>query len=167
MRNKKMKRIFALVLCCITLIVFSGCAIVPFPLKIRCDVEEITSIEVYHFNSSAYLNSETEELEYFSVEEDCVVKAEPIAYVEEADYQQFISDAEELPFKMFIVLASVDPSWEYTDYVVKMNWEGDYQLIASKGGGLLLYCEEEAWQNFLKKYIGEEHFNKSQENSQS
>ena len=72
---------------------------------------------------------------------------------------------EATPFKQDIILipAAWDPSWGYMGYVVKINCKEDYHLIANKGGGSFSYCEEEDWQEFLKKYIGEEHFQFTQE----
>ena len=163
-----MKKILSLVLCCITAISFSSCVTIPTPLDICFEAEEITSIEVYYFDEPIYWDSETKGWIYKNWEEEykeTPYTGEPIAYVEEADYEQFISDVEELPFKVTTLLipAPFDPIRHYGGYVVKINCQDEYELVANYGGGNRRDCSDEDWQEFLKKYIGEEHFQFTQE----
>ena len=155
-----MKKLITFVLCCFMLVACSSCVMIPVSLNIKYSTEEITSIEIYYFEESFYFDQgwEREEIMEDGSSEWVSYEGGPIAYVQEEDYAQFISDIKALPFKFVAILAPSDPQWYYDDYVVKINSGDKCQLISDLGGGSWLYCEEDVWENFLKKYIDESCF---------
>ena len=163
-----MKKILTAIVCCMALCIFSGCITVPVGAeKIAASPEEIVSIEVYYFEDAIYReDGQWMKYSYQDGEEiRTSYEAEPIASVKQEDYAQFIADYEELPFTMtFIIFAAMDPSWYYMGYVVKVTTEDTYYLYTSQAGGSMAYCKDEIWEEFLKKYIGEEPFQIVKEN---
>ena len=124
-------------------------------------MEEIVSIEVYYLDEPVYDRDGRWEQYSYQDEQEIFIpyEAEPIGSVKQEDYAQFIADYEQLPFMMTIIIgAAMDPAWYYTGYVFKINTEETYYIYASGAGGSLAYCEDDVWEEFLKKYIGSEPF---------
>ena len=163
-----MKKIFTSIVCCMALFIFSGCAVLPFRgSKITENPKEITSIEVYYFGDPMYDNN-GEWGEYSYQEGGSVYipyEGGPIGSVKKEDYEEFITDYENLPYKPFIIVMMDPASW-YRGYVVKVNTDEDYSLYAV-GHGHSDELDRSAWEEFLKKYIGEEPFQIVEESKQS
>jgi len=161
-----MKKKFVCILLAIATFLFSGC--VTFPVErvvVRANPKEVTAIEVYYLEEGAYWDT-TEKYWYYgewnyktSSQDITVYDYQPIAYVNQEDYADFITDAKALPYTMSVIIgAAMDPSWAYYDYVVRIVSGDEEEIVHNKAGGDLAYCEEDIWQDFLKKYIGEEPF---------
>ena len=161
-----MKKKFACILLAMVTFLFSGC--VTFPVErvvVRANPEEVTAIEVYYLEEPAYRDSTekywyNEQWNYKTSSHDFTVyDYQPIAYVNQEDYADFIADAKALPYTMTVIIgAAMDPGFRYYDYVVRIVSGDKEEIVRNKAGGDLAYCDEPVWQNFLKKYIGEEPF---------
>ena len=171
-----MRRMCTAIIYCIALFLFSGCIRIPVsPPKAELKLEEILSIEVYYFEEPVYDNdfdrNEGGKWEQYSYTDEGEIvipyEAEPIASVKKEDYAQFLADYEGLPFTMLIIIGAVDPSRFYTGYIVKINTAETYYLYTSSCGGSLAYCKDEVWEEFLKKYIGEEPFQRVEESKKA
>ena len=168
-----MKKILALLLAAFMLVLFSGCITVPVETqKVLAKPEEITSMEVYYFPDAVYFDDNVWTTQSISTDENgeyidiyIPYETEAIASVNEEDYASFIADYEALPYTYTFILAAVDPARYFIGYVVKINLNcgEDFRFLRNTAGGSMDYCEEEIWENFLKKYIGEEPFQTTQE----
>lgn len=162
-----MKKIIICVMTFIMTVVLTGCIKLPVNERVYSVEEEITAIEVYFFEEPVYWDKEercwyyetwNEETEEYDI---TVCEQQPIAYVAKADYSSFLADANDLPYTITVIIgAAMDPVWFYEDYVVRIVSGEKDEIVCNKSGGDLAYCKEEIWQDFLKKYIGEEVFNR-------
>lgn len=170
-----MKRFLAMLLCLVTACLFVGCIPIPSKYNVKTEVEDITSIEVYYFEDNIYWNYKTQSWEYRiwnqETEKDDIIPydGEPIAYIDVESYAALVEDAEAMPhmFGVPIIPVAMDPAWFFYGYVIKINTATDCELIHRSAGGSAYYFEEEDWNAFIKKYIGEELFMQIEQATQS
>ena len=170
-----MKRFLAMLLCLVTACLFVGCIPIKFDYDVVTEAEDITSIEVYYFEDNIYWNYNTRSWEYRiwneETEKDDIIpyEGEPIAYIDAENYAALVEDVEAMPhiFGLPIIPMAIDPAWFFYGYVIKINSETDCELIHRSAGGSVYYFEEEDWNAFIKKYIGEELFMQIEQATQS
>ena len=163
-----MKKKLSCLLLVIVIFLFSGCVFIPVENVVHSDPNKVTAIEVYYLEELAWWD-ETEK-QWYNVEWNektsdwdlvfCI--DQPIAYVNPEDYADFIADAKALPYKITIPLLPfpTDPIFEYYHYVVRIVSGDEEEILCHNGDGRDSHCDETVWINFLKKYIGEEVFEK-------
>ena len=150
----------------LSLTLLTGCVTFSVKAKLHSKAENVTMIEVYRLDKP--VDWDREKKIWYKREpiddnyEECqtvIYDYQPIAYVNEEDYADFIADGKALPFKVsWIVGAAVDPAWYYKGYVVRIISGEEEEMFCNQAGGYIAYCNEDIWQEFLKKYIGEAAF---------
>ncbi len=148
---KKYKSFLTLLLLLGVLLSLSGCIVLTFE-KYYDDIdrEKLSSVEFFDLRNGQTL-------------------LDPSAHIlpaEEAD--PFLDDLAKIRFedKMVIVLAAVDPSFEWGEWVVRLNYtDGTYTLISNKGYGASYDandknidtnhygCADEEWYTLIEKYV--------------
>ena len=162
-----MKRIVLLFLSSILVMsCLSGCIIIPRYHHFEIDVRTVSSIQIYDLCedegwSSQFLATET-----------------PVYDISEEQSADFLANLSNIQFEdaIIIVLAAIDPSFNYDVWTVRINYtDGSYELISCLGYGQTFDsnneqikghhwgCEREVWEDFLEKYVPEEIFNHHQE----
>ena len=147
---KKCKLFLGVVLLLGVLFSLSGCIVLSFDHYYDdIDKEKLSSVEFYDLRG------------------DKTLADPPIYTLEEEQTEAFLEDLSKIHFKetMVIVLAAVDPSFEWGDYVVKLTYEdGSYTLISDGGYGETrdangeaidvnhYDCEEKNWLRLILKY---------------
>ncbi len=157
-----MKRIVFFVL----LLVFvmnslTGCIIIPQYKHFKIDADSVSSIEIYDLCKVDTYESyflETEDVDYTIPEEKA---------------SDFLKDLSDIRFSdhILIILAAVDPSFSYDTWTVRINYaDGSFELISCDGYGQSFDengtkidshhygCDNDEWNEFLKKYIPKEIF---------
>lgn len=121
-------KLFLLVFTIIVLTVsLNGCIIIPLTEYYDFSVEEVVSVQFYDLRNS-------ESYHYSGFDKSC----EPVYTVSEEDKAEFLEDFSKLEFSdaIVIVLAAVDPSFNYGDWVVRINFSnGQYTFYSSGGYG--------------------------------
>ena len=155
-----------LAFCLSVLLAFSltGCMFIPSWKKVdvRYDSSEIVSVELYDLTQRSY------DGRFYGLDEDIdqmETELDPIDTLDAERYADFVTDLEKLTFSnhLFIVLAAMDPSYNYYGYTVKITYQnGDYDIISHTAQ---LYdaeenyaennwsCDEEKWDSFIKEYF--------------
>ena len=151
------KRFVIVVLALSMMFTLSGCIYVTIDeyYEIAHDTPEIESIALY-------MTSQEEDAQINELIET------PVAEISPDDFDEFVDDLEKLPFVngMYIMLAAMDPSFFFGDYVIKINYKNDdYELISNSSFQQVYYANGEiddlhysiddtAWAGFLQKYFG-------------
>ncbi len=148
---KKCKLFLGIVLLLGVLFSLSGCIVLTFD-KHYDDIEkeQLTSVQFYDLRGDENFSNAL----LYTLPED--------------QTDAFLEELAEIRFEetMVIVLAAVDPSFEWGNYVLRLNYtDGTYALISSEGYGetcdangevidINHYgCNEKEWNSLIKKYI--------------
>ena len=123
---KIQKTILMSALILVMLVSLTGCIIIPLTKYYHFDPEEVSSIDIYDLresgtNESGFLETEV-----------------PIYTIGQDKKAEFLSDFSEVKFEsaIVIVLAAVDPSFDYGNLVVRINFaDGSYSLYSCAGYG--------------------------------
>ncbi len=159
----KIKCIFILLVLFVTLTLFSGCVVIPMHKQYNdINVNSVASVEIYDLrksvtNYNTFLKTES-----------------PVYTINDDQTENFFDDLGDIRFTdhIIIVLAAVDPSFHYGDWVVRINYnDGTFCLISCAGYGETYNsnnevidsnhysCDDEEWEQFIKKYIPQETYN--------
>jgi len=113
------KTILLIIVLVLALISFSGCVTLYKDFELHEEVDQISSIQVYHFD------------EWF-LPEKIDDSFQPIKIVDESFYQEIASDLQGIEYKYAICLImGVDYEYELYGYVIKVQYKsGAYQLIS-------------------------------------
>ena len=124
---KKLRLAWILLLIFVLLISLNGCVIIPRHMNYDdINREQVSSVDIYDLyksesNYSDFLTTET-----------------PVYTLTNDQLDSFLSDLADIRFTdyIIIVLAAVDPSFSYGDWVVRINYtDGSYSLISCDGYG--------------------------------
>ena len=154
---KSIRYILAAIVPFILLGMFCSCIIIPLNKYYDdFDVVSIASVEFYDLRQAenhyvGFLDTET-----------------PNYTLPEEQKEEFFEDLAKINFKdyIIIVLAAIDPSFYFGDWVVRINYtDGSFTLL-SNGGYNVSYdpsgehvdanhwsCDDEEWYAFIYKYI--------------
>lgn len=143
-------------------IIFSltGCIIIPrYKRYDDIDVEKVAAIEIYGIHKCERKISSD-------------VNADTLVYsLDENEFSDFLNKLSKIQFKdhIIIVLAAIDPSFNYGNYVVKIMYNNEkYMLISDAGFGESFDadgnridknhfgCDTEKWENLIFDYLPEE-----------
>lgn len=143
-------------------IIFSltGCIIIPrYKRYDDIDAEKVSTIEIYDIRECERKISSN-------------VNADTLIYsLDENEFSDFLNKLSKIQFKdhIIIVLAAIDPSYNYGNYVVKIMYNNEkYMLISDAGFGELFDadgnrtsknhfgCDTEKWENLIFDYLPEE-----------
>lgn len=124
----KLHKRLALVIITITLLVFmSGCIIIPLSKYYVFSAEEVTSVQFYDLRSLDSGNKS-------GFDKIC----DPVFTLPEADKKVFLDDFSKIKFSdtIIIMIAAIDPSFSYGDWVVRIDFSnGQYTFYSSAGYG--------------------------------
>ena len=153
-----MKRIFSATLLILALLLsLSSCIVIPIYKNFDLDPETVSSVQIYdlRFGDSYY--------DDFLEQEFLLVHT-----LEASQTSDFLSDLAEIRFSkhLVIMIAAMDPSFHYGDWVVRVNYtSGAYSLISCDGygteydaNGELIKthhfgCDREEWKDLIMRYI--------------
>ena len=158
---KLFKRLVVLLLTVAILSFFTSCIWIPRKTNYDINEDALSSVEIYCLdnNSSHY--------------DDFVETEQPIYTLKEDQIDGFIDELENIRFddSIFIVLAAMDPSFYYGEWVVRINYDdGSYDLISCDGygatydeNGLIVSTnhysyDDEKWEEFVKSYLPAEDY---------
>ncbi|MPM90422.1 hypothetical protein SDC9_137543 [bioreactor metagenome] len=156
-------RVFKFSLLAILLIVvltsFSSCIIIPVYKNYKINREDLSSVDIYDMR-----NCENNYNDFFVAET-------PVYTLTDDQLDDFLSDLADIRFSdhIIIVLAAVDPSFSYSNWVIRLNYtDGTYTLISSGGygetydakGDLIktnhFGCDDDEWRQFISRYLPSE-----------
>lgn len=155
---KRKQMLCALSLSLAMLVTLTGCIIIPIPKRYEIALEDVSSIDIYDLRDCDY---------YYPSEETLVYT------IEEDQMEDFLQDLSDVPFTdiIIIVLAAIDPSFNYGDWTVRINYtDGSYTYISCGGygtthdadGSLIdsnhYSCDTDEWEAFIEKYVPEDIF---------
>lgn len=158
---KTLKVFLISVLSLAILLSITGCVIIPLHKNYNLDSEEVASVEIYDLR-----NSETHYSNFLEAES-------PVYTVKKDKTADFLSDLSEIDFSdaLIITIAAVDPSFEYGDWVVRINYADEsFSLISCNGYGESydsngetaddnhFGCDNDEWNQFIGKYVPEDIF---------
>ena len=148
---------FLLVLMIFVLIVsLSGCIIIPLTKHYDIPAEEVASVQFYDLR-----NQDSAHYSGFNT------ILEPVYTIPEEDTEAFLDDFSRLKFSdaIVIVLAAIDPSFYYGDWVIRINFSnGQYTFYSCDGYGETFdaegkrissthfSCDDEELKNLVIKY---------------
>jgi len=150
------KKLYCVLLLAAFLTSLTGCIIIPRRAHYDIDEERLRSVQIYDLRNSDNHNSTLLE------------KETPVYELTQEQTANFVSELEGLSFDntLFIVLAAVDPSFNYGDWVARINYDdGEHILISSWGYGATYDGEgnvissnhysydDEEWEQFIKSYL--------------
>lgn len=140
----------------------SGCIIIPRYRHFEIDATTVLSIQIYDLCESE---------SYY----DQFIKTEtPVYEIPQEQTANFVADLNSITFTdyLIIVLAAIDPSFNYGKWTVRINYsDGTYELISSGGYGETYdsnnervsghhwSCDDVEWEAFIGQYVPEEIFN--------
>lgn len=109
----------------VLIVSLSGCIIIPLTKHYDIPAEEVESVQFYDLRNP--------ELSHYSGFDTSI---EPIFTVPEENKEEFLDDFSKLKFSdyIIIVLAAIDPSFYYGDWVVRVNFTNDQYTFYSCGG---------------------------------
>mgnify|MGYP003448367051 CR=1 FL=1 len=152
----KLCKPFLLVIVTLLLVVsLSGCIIIPLWKYYDIPAEEVASVQFYDLR----------DLE--SNRSNFATTLEPVYTIPEEDTEDFLDDFSKLKFSdtIIIVLAAIDPSFDYGDWVVRINFSnGQYTFYSCGGYGETFdaegkriasthfSCDNEELENLVGKY---------------
>lgn len=139
---------FLFVLMTFVLIVsLSGCIIIPLTKYYDIPIEEVVSVQFYDLRNQDLACSSGF---------DAIL--EPVYTIPEENTEDFLDDFSKLEFSdsIIIVLAAIDPSFYYGDWVVRINFtNGQYTFYSCGGYGETFDADG--------KYISSTHFSCDEE----
>ena len=124
---KLYKRFAFAIITIFLLLSMCGCIIIPLSKYYDISAEDVTSVQFYDLR-----NAET--AEYYGFYKDY----EPVYTLPEEENADFLNDFAKLEFTdtIVIVLAAIDPSLTYGDWVVRINFSnGEYTFYSCGGYG--------------------------------
>ena len=146
-----MRKGMTIALALIIAVSFSGCFYITIDeyYEIHQDVSQIVTISIYECTDGNTLSDE------------------PVFVLDQLQNEQFVNDLEALPFKdsFLLILAAVDPSHSFGEYVVCIIYQDDstewisnrgYQVYNAEDGsssGPHYSLDDKAWHEFLQKYF--------------
>ena len=167
----KMKQTFIIPILSLTMIIFlAGCIMIPRYKYYDIDSEKVSSIEIYDLRNYKELSDNC-------LQSPTTVYTVPVYILEEDKMSDFLSDLSDIRFSDAIVItfAAVDPSFDFGDWIVRINYtDGAYSLISCGGYGEdydandqitktnHFDCEDDEWEQFIGRYVPEDIF-KNQE----
>lgn len=139
------------------LCLFSGCIFIPrYRYYNDIDAESVSAIAIYDLRDSDVYTSDFQEIQ------------EPLCTLTEDQTEAFLSDLAKFRFSdhILIILAAMDPSFYYGDWVVCIHFtDGGYRLISNGGfgerfaaDGTLVSsnhysCDSKDWEALISKYL--------------
>ena len=132
---KPYKPFLLVLMTCVLLVYLSGCITIPLSKHYDISDEEVISVQFYDLSNPELSNSPGF---------DAI--SEPVYTLPEEDKEDFLDDFSKLEFSdtIIIVLAAVDPSFYYGDWVVRINFSnGQYTFYSSGGYGETFDAEGE------------------------
>lgn len=157
---KPLRPVLMLTLLLTVLVSFSSCILIPvYKYHDDIDAETVSSIDIYDLRSTQIHHSGFLETE------------QPVYTLSEDQVDTFLADLAEIRFEdtIIIVLTPIDPSFNYGDWVVRINYtDGSYSLISSHGYGETFDqnnvktdsdhygCDDEEWEDLIRGYIPNE-----------
>ena len=155
---KVLKRLLFVVMICSILVSLTACIIIPLTKYYDIPVEDVASVHFYDLSS----------LEDHYSGFDALL--DPVYTLPQAETDAFLDDFSELEFSdtIIIMLAAIDPSFWYGDWVVRINFtNGQYSFYSCGGYGETFdsdgnristshfSCDDEALANLISKYFSE------------
>ena len=153
---KRCKRILLTITAVLLAISLSGCIIIPMTKYYNLPIEEVASVQFYDLRNHA-------DWQMPGFDDKC----EPVYTLPEEDIEAFLKDFSKVKFSdtIVIMLASVDPSFSYGNWVVRINFtNGQYTFYSCGGFGETMdasgntistthfYCKEEMLIQLIGKY---------------
>ena len=135
---------------------FSGCIMIGFHKNIDIPTDDVVSVQFYDLRAPGISGGAGFHEKY-----------DPVYTVPEAEKEAFLEDFSKLDFQegFIIVLAAVDPSFYYGDWVVRINFTNGQYSFYSCGGYGETYdetgkrissdhasCDDEQLQDLIGKY---------------
>ena len=135
----------------------TGCIIIPLRKNFDIPPDTVSSIEVYDLRQA---NNQRNWLE----------NGTPAYTLPESDHADFLQALSEITFRdaIIIILAATDPSFQYDDWTLRINYtNGSYEFLSSDGYGEVFdssgeridshhwSCDQEAWDELIGKYVPE------------
>ncbi|MBQ4428564.1 MAG: hypothetical protein II871_02190 [Clostridia bacterium] len=158
--NKTVFAIFPAIVILALLFSLQGCIWIPRSAYYNDIAKEtVTSIDIFDVRDDAPCRPEQFLEEY-----------DPIQNLSDEAAQEFLNELAEFRFSndIFIVLAAMDPSFNYGSFTARINYaDGTYQLISCYGCGETYtssgecidinhyLCDIDTWEEFIKKYLPE------------
>ena len=155
MKTRHLLPTIALALC--LLISLTSCIIIPIKKQYSIDPEKVTSVQIYDMRNKGSYN---EDHKFFTETETPVCTVEKTA--------DFLTDLSNITFtdSIIITIAAIDPSFNYGDWVVRINYsDGIYSLISDAGYSQTFDangksidsnhygCEDDEWDELISKYV--------------
>ncbi len=152
---KRCKLFIFVILTFLLILSLSGCITIPVSTYYELSTEEVRSVQFYDLREDAAAEA--------FYDKTC----EPVYALTGEDKEAFLDDFSKLKFSdtILIVLAAVDPSFSYGDWVVRINFaNGQYTFYSCAGYGETfdaegnrissthLSCDEEELQSLISKY---------------
>lgn len=150
---KRIRYILAAVMPLVLICLFCSCIIIPINKYYDdFDTQEIASVEFFDLRQSR----------------TSIDNATPAYTLPEEQTEEFFEDLAKIRFRdyIIIVLAAIDPSFYFGDWVVRINYtDGSFDLLSNGGynesydmNGELsdanhFSCDDEEWYAFIYKYI--------------
>jgi len=122
----KLYQRFLLVMVTLALMVsLSGCIVIPRSKFYNLSAEEVTSVQFYDLRNTQSTSSS-------GFTKSC----EPVYTVPEEKLAYFLQDFSKLEFTdtILIMIAAIDPSFNYGDWVVRVNFSNGQYTFYSCGG---------------------------------
>ena len=155
-----MKRCILSVLMIFTVIfTLSSCIIIPEYKNFVIDPATIASIEIYDLRESDTRG------------ESFLEDTSPVYEIPNEEIDDFTSDLAQIEFTRYIIitLAAIDPSLNYGDFVVRINYtDGSFELLSDGDFGQTFDqdgevisghrygADSEEWEEFIGKYLPKE-----------
>ena len=153
----KLYKTFMFAILAIVLIVsLSSCIIIPLIKYYDISTEDVISVQFYDLRNS-------ESSHYSGFDENI----KPAYTIPEEEKEEFLDDFSKLKFSdaIVIVLAAIDPSFYYCDWIVRINFSnGQYTFYSCGGYGETFdsegkcissthfSCDDEELENLIGKY---------------
>lgn len=152
--------ITAFLLLALSLLLSSCYVNVPTNYEFEYGTDDITSIEIYYFPDGV-------------TDIDPEIHT-PVAVLDESKHADILKDIQNTRFtsvQMLVPIPTDPPYYDLRGYVVRLNYElGDYEDISGCGvqkfrqfrdgewkhGSKFLDCDEEKWNDMIKKYLSAE-----------
>ena len=155
---KNIRRLAALMLALIMMFTCTGCMYIPLGSDYYDYAPEtIGTVEIYDLRNKDVTSSSFLETEL------------PVYTVPEEQKAEFVADVGTIEFKMFIfiVLAAVDPSFDYGDWAIRLNRVDGSYVLMSDFGYVEIYDENgerteyrnypdadrECWKTIINTYV--------------
>lgn len=140
----------------------SSCVIIPMHKNFVIDPAKIASIEIYDLRKSDTYG------------EIFLEDTSPVYEIPSEEIDDFTSDLAQIEFTRYLIItiAAIDPSLNYGDFVVRINYtdgsfeflsDGDFGQTFDQDGeaisGHRYGADSEEWEEFIGKYLPEEIMN--------